>query len=322
MRLLAAIAAWLPRAVLTLAAIGLLNFTLIRLAPGDPAAVIAGESGAGDAAFIENIRRDYGLDKPMPVQVGHYLARLATLDLGVSYRNNQPVMHLIAQRLPATLVLTGSALLVAVVLGTALGIASARSRGGWLDVVVGAGAMFCYAMPVFWVGLVLVLVFSVGLGWFPAFGMVALIPKQGFAYVLDVAWHLVLPAVTLALLYLAVYVRLARASTLEVLDREFVRTAYAKGLTESQVLRKHVLRNAVLPTVTMAGLQIGHLLGGAVVIETVFAWPGIGRLAFDALLQRDYAVILGVFFLSSVLVVFANLATDLVLRLVDPRIGR
>jgi len=152
--------------------------------------------------------------------------------------------------------------------------------------------------------------------------MVALIPKQGFAHVLDVVWHLVLPALTLALLHMAVYVRLARASTLEVLDREFVRTAHAKGLTESQVLRKHVLRNALLPTVTMAGLQIGHLLGGAVVIETVFAWPGIGRLAFDALLQRDYAVILGVFFLSSVLVVFANLATDLVLRLVDPRIGR
>lgn len=322
MRLLAAIAAWLPRAVLTLAAIGLLNFTLIRLAPGDPAAVIAGESGAGDAAFIAQIRSDYGLDRPMPVQVGNYLARLAVLDLGVSYRNNQPVMDLITQRLPATLILTGSALLVAVVLGTALGIASARARGGWLDIAVGAGAMFCYAMPVFWVGLVLVLVFSVGLGWFPAFGMVSLIPKQGLAYLLDVAWHLVLPALTLALLHMAVYVRLARASTLEVLDREFVRTAHAKGLTEGQVLRRHVLRNAVLPTVTMAGLQIGHLLGGAVVIETVFAWPGIGRLAFDALLQRDYAVILGVFFLSSVLVVFANLATDLALRLVDPRIGR
>jgi peptide/nickel transport system permease protein len=191
-----------------------------------------------------------------------------------------------------------------------------------VDLAIGSFAMLAYAMPVFWVGLLLVLVFSVGLGWFPAFGMASLIPRQGLAAVLDVAHHLVLPAVTLTLLHLAVYVRLARASTLEVLGRDFVRTAQAKGLTEGQVLRGHVLRNALLPTVTMAGLQVGHLVGGAVVIETVFAWPGIGRLAFDALLQRDYAVILGVFFVSSVMVVLANLVTDVVLRLVDPRIGR
>ncbi|MGE0314246.1 MAG: ABC transporter permease [Lautropia sp.] len=322
MRLLVAIAAWLPRAVLTLAAIGLLNFTLIRLAPGDPAAVIAGESGAADAAFIDRIRSEHGLDRPMPVQVASYLSRLATLDLGTSYRSNQPVAALILDRLPATLLLTGAALLVAIVLGTILGIASARRRGGFIDVLIGSGAMLCYAMPVFWVGLVLVLLFSVGLGWFPAFGMASLIPRQGVAHVLDVAHHLALPALTLSLLHLAVYVRLARASTLEVLDLEFVRTAHAKGLTEAQVLRRHVLRNALLPIVTMAGLQIGHLVGGAVVVETVFAWPGIGRLAFDALLQRDYSVILGVFFLSSVVVVLANLATDLVLRVVDPRIGR
>jgi peptide/nickel transport system permease protein len=320
-RLLAAFAAWLPRALLTLAAIGLLNFTLIRLAPGDPAAVIAGESGAGDAAFIDQIRRDYGLDQPMPVQVANYLGRLARLDLGVSYRSNLPVWQLITQRLPATLLLTGTALLMAIAIGTALGIASARARGGWLDLTIGSVAMLCYAMPVFWVGLVLVLVFSVGLSWFPAFGMASMIPRQGVAHVIDVAHHLVLPAITLALLHLAVYVRLARSSTLEVLHRDFVRTAQAKGLTDGQVMRRHVLRNALLPTVTMAGLQIGHLVGGAVVIETVFAWPGIGRLAFDALLQRDYAVILGVFFVSSVMVVLANLVTDVVLRMVDPRIG-
>jgi len=322
MRLLSAVAAWLPRALLTLAAIGLLNFTLIRLAPGDPAAVIAGESGAADAAFIDQIRRDHGLDRPLPVQVASYLGRLATLELGVSYRSQQPVARLIGERLPATLLLTGSALLIALLLGTLLGIASARARGRWPDLLIGSVAMLCYAMPVFWVGLVLVLIFSVGLGWLPAFGMASLIPKRGVAHVLDVAQHLVLPMVTLALLHLAVYVRLSRSSTLEVLERDFVRTALAKGLTASQVLRGHVLRNALLPTVTMAGLQIGHLFGGAVVIETVFAWPGIGRLAFDALLQRDYAVILGVFFVSSVVVVLANLATDVVLRLVDPRIGR
>lgn len=322
MRFIAALAAWLPRAVLTLAAIGLLNFGLIRLAPGDPVAVIAGESGASDPAFTEQIRKDYGLDRPIPVQTAHYLGRLAVLDLGVSYRSNRPVAQMIAERLPATLLLTGTALLVAIVIGTTLGIVSARSRGGWGDLLIGSTAMLCYAMPVFWVGLVLVLVFSVGLGWFPAFGMTSLIPKAGAARALDILHHLALPALTLALLYLAVYVRLARASTLEVLDREFVRTAHAKGLTEGQVMRQHVLRNALLPTVTMAGLQIGQLVGGAVVVETVFAWPGIGRLAFDALAQRDYGVILGVFFMSSVVVVLANLATDVVLRMVDPRIGR
>lgn len=321
MRFLAALAAWLPRAVLTLAAIGLLNFGLIRLAPGDPAAVIAGESGAGDAAFIEQIRKDYGLDQPVPVQVANYLGRLAVLDLGVSYRSNRPVSEMIAERMPATLLLTGSALLLAIVVGTLLGVVSARLRGGWGDLLIGSAAMLFYAMPVFWVGLILVLVFSVALGWFPAFGMMSLVPLQGMARILDILHHLALPALTLTLLYLAVYVRLARSSTLEVLHRDFVRTAYAKGLSDGQVMRQHVLRNAVLPTVTMAGLQVGHLVGGAVVVETVFAWPGIGRLAFDALAQRDYGVILGVFFVSSVIVVLANLATDLALRWVDPRIG-
>lgn len=322
MRLLAGLLAWLPRALLTLAAIGLLNFTLIRLAPGDPAAVIAGESGAADAEFIEAIRRDHGLDQPLLVQAARYLGRLAVLDLGVSYRSNVPVADLILQRLPATLLLTSTALVLALVAGTALGIVAARWRGRWLDALIGSAAMACYAMPVFWVGLVLVLVFSVALGWFPSFGMASMIPRQGLWHALDVAHHLVLPVVTLTLLHLAVYVRLGRASTLEVLHRDFVRTARAKGLGEGQVMRGHVLRNALLPTVTMAGMQVGHLVGGAVVIETVFAWPGIGRLAFDALMQRDYAVILGVFFISSVMVVLANLFTDIVLRLVDPRIGR
>jgi len=320
MRFIAAFSVWFPRAVLTLAAIGLLNFTLIRLAPGEPAAVIAGESGAADAAFIEKIRKDYGLDQPMHVQVARYLGRLAMLDLGVSYRSNQPVATMIGERVPATLALTGSAFLLALLLGTALGLLAASARGRWLEILIGSAAMLFYAMPVFWVGLVLVLVFSVALGWFPAFGMLSLIPKQGGERILDILHHLVLPALTLALLHLAVYFRLARASTLEVLGSDFVRTAYSKGLTHGQVMRGHVLRNSLLPIVTMAGLQVGHLVGGAVVVETVFAWPGIGRLAFDALLQRDYAVILGVFFVSSVIVVLANLFTDIALRLVDPRI--
>lgn len=322
MRLVGAIATWVPRAVLTLAAIGLLNFALVRLAPGDPAAVLAGESGAADAAYMAEIRRGYGLDQPLWIQVGTYLTRLATFDLGTSYRAQRGVKDIILERVPATVMLTAAALLLAITLGTALGILAATRAGRWPDTLITSLAMLCYATPVFWVGLLFVLVFSVHLGLFPPFGMTGFVPKSGAAAVVDVAHHLVLPVATLALFHLAVYVRIARAATAEVLGKDFVRTAHAKGLGATRVLFGHVVRNALLPSVTFAGLQTGQLVGGAVVTESVFAWPGMGRLAFDALMQRDYNVILGVFFVSSLMVVLANLATDLALRLVDPRIGR
>jgi peptide/nickel transport system permease protein len=322
MRLVGAFATWLPRAVVTLAAIGLLNFALIRLAPGDPAAVLAGEAGAADAEYIAEIRRGYGLDQPMWIQVATYLTRLATFDLGISYRTQRAVKDIVFERVPATVTLTASALLLAIAAGTSLGILAATRAGRWPDTLITSLAMLCYATPVFWVGLLFVLVFSVHLGLFPPFGMTGFVRKSGLAAVLDVAHHLVLPASTLALFYLAVYVRIARAATAEVLGKDFVRTAHAKGLGTKRVLFHHVVRNALLPSVTFAGLQVGQLLGGAVVTESVFAWPGIGRLAFDALMQRDYNVILGVFFVSSVMVVLANLLTDLTVRVVDPRIGR
>jgi peptide/nickel transport system permease protein len=314
--------AWLPRALLMLAAIGLLNFALIRMAPGDPAAVIAGESGASDEQFIAGIRRQYGLDRPLLTQVSAYLGRLAVLDLGISYRTQRPVADIILERVPATLLLTVPALLLAIVVGTSLGAYAATRAGTWKDSLITALAMVFYATPVFWVGLLLILTFSVSLGWLPPFGMAGIIRKNGMAGVLDVLWHLVMPVASLALFYLAAYVRVARAATVEVLGRDFVRAARAKGASPAGVIRGHVLRNAILPIVTLAGLQVGQVLGGAVVIESVFAWPGIGRLAFDALMQRDYNVILGVFFISSALVVIANLLTDVTLRVIDPRIGR
>jgi peptide/nickel transport system permease protein len=321
-RFVLVVLAWLPRAVLMLAAIGLLNFTLIRMAPGDPAAVIAGESGASDEKFIADIRRDYGLDQPLGKQVYAYLSRLAVLDLGMSYRTQRPVADIIFERVPATLLLTLPALLLAIVIGTSLGTFAAMRAGSWKDSLITSVAMVFYATPVFWVGLLLILLFSVSLGWLPPFGMSGFIRKTGWPGALDVARHLIMPVLSLALFYLAVYVRVARAATVEVLGRDFIRAARAKGLSQSGVVRGHVLRNAVLPIVTLAGLQVGQVLGGAVVIESVFAWPGIGRLAFDALMQRDYNVILGVFFISSALVVVANLLTDVSLRLIDPRIGR
>ena len=322
MRFVLVILAWLPRAILMLAAIGLLNFALIRMAPGDPAAVIAGESGASDEKFIADIRKDYGLDQPLGTQVVAYLGRLAVLDLGISYRTQRPVADIILERVPATLLLTVPALLLAIAVGTSLGTLAATRAGTWKDSLITSVAMIFYATPVFWVGLLLILIFSVSLGWLPPFGMSGFIRKTGWAGVVDTLRHLIMPMVSLALFYLAVYVRVARAATVEVLGRDFVRAARAKGLSQTQVVRGHVLRNAVLPIITLAGLQAGQVLGGAVVIESVFAWPGIGRLAFDALMQRDYNVILGVFFISSALVVVANLLTDVSLRVVDPRIGR
>lgn len=322
MRFVLVFAAWLPRAILMLAAIGLLNFALIRMAPGDPAAVIAGESGASDEQFIAGIRRDYGLDETFPVQVYSYLRRLAGLDLGISYRTQRPVVDIILERVPATLLLTVPALFLAIFAGTSLGVLAATRAGSWKDTAITSLAMVFYATPVFWVGLLLILLLSVSLGLLPPFGMSGFIRKTGLPGALDVLQHLMMPVVSLALFYMAVYVRVARAATIEVLGRDFVRAARAKGLSSSGVVRGHVLRNSVLPIVTLAGLQVGQVLGGAVVVESVFAWPGIGRLAFDALMQRDYNVILGVFFVSSALVVVANLLTDVSLRLIDPRIGR
>ena len=322
MRFAYAFLIWLPRALLVLVAIGLLNFFLIRLAPGDPATVLAGETGASDAQFIEEIRSRYGLDQPVWRQAATYLANLATFDLGKSHRMQRDVADIIIERVPATLLLTSTALLLAIIVGTLLGIRAARRVGTWQDTLISTTAMLCYATPVFWVGLLLVLLFSVVLNILPPFGMSGFIPKSGLAAVLDVLRHLILPVLTLALFYFAVYVRLSRAATLEVLGRDFVRSARAKGLSENQVLYGHILRNSLVPVVTMVGLQIGQLLGGAVIVESVFAWPGIGRLAFDALMQRDYNLILGIFFVSSVMVVVANLLTDLAVRAVDPRIGR
>lgn len=322
MRFVVGLLAWLPRAFLMLAAIGLLNFALIRMAPGDPAAVLAGESGASDEQFIAAIRRDYGLDRPLHEQVFTYLRRLAVLDLGTSYRTQRPVVNVIFERVPATLLLTVPALLLAIVVGTSLGTIAATRAGTWKDTLITSMAMLFYATPVFWVGLLLILLLSVSLEILPPFGMTSFIKRTGLPGIVDVLQHLIMPVLSLALFYMAVYVRVARAATIEVLGRGFVRTAYAKGLSPPQALRRHVLRNAVLPSVTLAGLQVGQLMGGAVIIESVFAWPGIGRLAFDALMQRDYNVILGVFFVSSAMVVVANLLTDITLRLIDPRIGR
>ncbi len=203
-----------------------------------------------------------------------------------------------------------------------MGAIAAMNAGRSLDFIISVVSLVFYATPLFWIGLMSILLFSVYLGWLPAFGMMTVgAGYTGWDHVLDVARHLVLPATTLGLFYMAVYARMTRASMLEVRDMDFVRTARAKGLKSGPIVRRHILRNAILPIITLAGIQAGQLVGGAILTETVFGWPGIGRLAFDALLQRDYQVLLGVFLITSVMVVIFNIITDLIYRVVDPRMG-
>ena len=321
MQKLSFIAKRLVKAVFVLLAIVVLNFFLIRAAPGDPAQVMAGEAGAADEIFIAQLREQFGLDRPLHEQLLVYVGGIVTLDMGYSYRQQQPVADLIFDRLPATLILTGTAFVISILLGVLLGALAAARVGQWTDSLITVVALVFYATPLFWIALMAILLFSVQLGWLPGFGMESVgAGYTGFQRFLDVLQHLILPAATLGLFFMAIYARLTRASMLEVMDMDFVKTARAKGLPPGRITRLHVLRNAILPVITLAGIQAGQLVGGAVLTETVFAWPGIGRLMFDALLQRDYNLLLGVFFVSSAMVILFNLVTDVIYTLVDPRI--
>lgn len=309
------------KAALVLLAVIVINFTLIRMAPGDPATVLAGEAGAVDAEFVDRVRRDYGLDQPVPVQLARYIVQVTRLDFGSSYRENRPVVEIIGEKLPATLLLTFSALCFSIVVGMGLGVTAARYAGTALDALITAFSLVFFALPLFWVGLLAIVFFSMVLGWLPPYGMTTVgADFTGWRAWADLAQHLVLPAITLGLFYVAIYTRVTRAAAIEVMDQDFVKTARAKGVPQGRLWRRHILRNAALPLITFISLQAGHLLGGSVLIETVFAWPGIGRLAFDALFQRDYNLLLAIFFVSSVMVVAFNLLADVAYSLADPRI--
>lgn len=309
------------KAVLVILFVIAINFTLIRAAPGDPATILAGEAGAVDAGFVERVRKDYGLDQPLPVQLLTYMKQLLSFDFGNSYRENRPVKEIILEKLPATLLLTLSAFVFSIAVGIGLGIAAARRAGSVLDALITAGSLVFFAMPLFWFGLLAIVLFSVKLGWLPPYGMSTVgADLEGWRAWVDTGRHLLMPAVTLGLFYVAVYTRVTRAAAMEVMDQDFVKTARAKGVPEGRIWRRHILRNAILPVITFVSLQAGHILGGSVLVETVFAWPGIGRLAFDALFQRDYNLLLAVFFVSSVMVVVFNLVADLLYSLADPRI--
>ncbi len=304
-----------------LLAVIVLNFLLIHISPGDPVETIAGSMGGMTEELKLELRQQFGLDQPFIVQLGVYLGKILQGDFGFSYFFNTPVSELILERLPATLLLVVISVLAAFLVGTFMGTLAARKPNGLLSQIVTILSIVGYSAPVFWTGIVLIILFASVLPIFPVSDMRSPGSEAtGLAGVLDVLHHLILPAFTLAFVYIAQYSRLARASMMETLGADYIRTARAKGLSETMVLYKHALRNSVLPVITMLGMQFGNVLAGAILVETVFNWPGLGRLAFDSVLRRDYPTLLGILFFASLMVVIMNQVTDWVYRIIDPRI--
>jgi len=275
------------------------------------------ENQVSDPTTVELLRKTYGLEDPLWLQFLKYVWALAHLDFGFSYRQNMPVIDAVLIHLPATLLLMLSSIALAFVVGVAAGVvASVKVRTVW-DSLVSIAAMFFFAAPSFWLGIMLIVLFALKLGWLPVSGMATI---GGGGGVLDVLRHLILPTLALGLFYAAIYARVMRSAMLEVAQLDFVRAARAKGLSRTKVTLSHVLRNALLPVVTILGVQMGTVLAGSVVIESVFSWPGIGSLLFDSVSSRNYPVVLGIMVLGSLVVIVANIVVDLVYMWLDPRI--
>lgn len=306
--------------VLVIAVI-VLNFVLLQAAPGDVVDAMLAEAGGGDPELAAKLRQSYGLDQPVYIQLIKYLGQVLTGDLGYSFYYDESVTDLILGSLPTTLMLTLSALVTAVVIGTLFGVYAAIKPRGVFSHFVTVFSLFGYATPVFWLGMIILLVFALHIPIFPAFGIRSIPePEHPIDRILDVIKHLVLPTFTLAILFLANYSRISRAAMLDVLGADYIRTARTKGLSETSVIFKHALKNAALPVVTLAGLQLAQVFSGAVLVETVFSLPGVGPLLYESIVRRDYPVILGVLFGAAVTTIVANIITDLIYRLIDPRI--
>lgn len=317
----------------TLFGVSVLAFSLIHLVPGDPAAVMLGERA--NARALTQLRRELGLDQPLPVQYARFLGHVLRGDLGRSIKTREKISIEIGSRFPATFELATAAMVLAIAVGVPAGVLAARRRGKWLDAMVMTSSLIGVSLPIFWLGLLLLLAFSVNLGWFPLSGRLdaalAVPHVTGLLLVdsllagrpdsfADALRHLVLPALALGTIPLAVISRMTRSSVLEVLQLDYVRTAWAKGLSERVVLMKHVLKNAFIPTLTVIGLQFGYLLGGAIITETIFAWPGVGRWLLLSVQARDFRAVQGGVMLLAVVFVTANLLVDLFYAVLDPRI--
>jgi peptide/nickel transport system permease protein len=310
----------LLQAVPLILGVVVINFCLIQLAPGSFLELMTAENQVSDPATIALLRKTYGLEDPVWLQLLKYIWALMRFDFGFSYRQNMPVIQAIWIHLPATLLLMVSSITLALAVGVAAGVvASMKVRTFW-DSLVSVAAMFFFAAPSFWLGIMLIVLFAVKLGWLPVGGMMTIGGAGGVGSILDLLHHLILPTLALGLFYAAIYARVMRSSMLEVAQLDFVRTARAKGLSRNKVTIAHVLRNALLPVVTILGVQMGTVLAGSVVIESVFSWPGIGSLLFDSVSSRNYPVVLGIMVLGSLVVIAANIAVDLVYMWLDPRI--
>lgn len=319
--MLSFVARRLAQAVAIAFGVATLTFVLLHLAPGDPFAAAA-ESPYVSPQMIEQARRNFGLDQPIPVQYVRYLANLARGDLGTSFTRHRPVLDVFRDAIPNTLVLALAALLIDFGLGIGIGVVQGMRPGTRLDRILSTITLTLYSVPTFWLGLMLVLLFGVRLDWLPVGGVtdpVFYAMRSPAGKLLDRLQHLVLPALTLGLIGAASTARYQRAAMLEAMRQDFIRTARAKGLGERAVALRHALPNALLPTITLFGLSIPLLLSGAVLVETVFSWPGMGKTTVDAVLARDYPLVTGAAVLSALMVVLANLLADIGYRVADPR---
>ena len=281
---------------------------LIHIVPGDPVQIMFAQSQGSTPEQIEQVRVNLGLDQPIYIQYLNYLDRLSKGDLGKTIRGGQPVLEVIFQRLPNTILLATSAMMIAILLGVPLGFLAAYNKGTISDTFIMILAISGISMPHFWLGLILLFIFAVDLGWLPVSGSGLL--------------NLVLPALTLGISNAAIFARLTRTSIIEILQQDFVITALAKGLPKKYVLRKHVLRAGLIPLVTMMGMQFAFMMGGAIVVENIFSWNGVGRMAVEAIFQRDYPIIQGFILTFSVIVVFVTISLDVIYAFIDPRIRR
>ena len=296
--------------------VSIIGFGILHLAPGGPMAQFAASGDLTPADFAR-IEHQMGLDRALPIQYGEWLWRLLSGDWGVSYRDQQPVLGIIASHLGATVELMLTSMIAAILLGCWIGVVSAVHRYGWFDTLATVGSMITLSIPTFWFGFMMIYIFSVRLEWLPSGNLETI----GDGSLLDHIHHLIAPAVVLALASTASWSRYMRSSMLDVINHDFVRTARAKGLPRQWILYRHIVRNALLPMITIAGLQLPALLGGALVTETVFTWPGMGRLFLDSISYRDYPVVMGVLIFTATLVLIGSLLADLCYGVAAPRIS-
>jgi ABC-type dipeptide/oligopeptide/nickel transport system permease component len=297
-----------------LVSISILTFAMLHLAPGDPITIRFGFDPRGkDPLLVARMREDLGLNDPLPVQYLRYLGDLLHGDMGQSLSTKREVSYEIFERLPATLELTLSAMLITIVIGVPLGVLCALKRGSFIDRLLMGFSLFGVSIPSFWLGIMLILLFSSQLGWLPSMG-------RGEGSLIERLPYLVLPSITLAVMLMGIVTRITRSSMLDILGRDYVRVARAKGLTWNWVVIRHSLPNALIPVLTILALQFAGLMGGAVIVENIFAWPGIGRLAINSIMRRDYPVVMGTVIVFAAIVVVVNLLLDLLYTVVDPRV--